>query len=107
MTAPRVVASNYPGAQMGFFSSIAHSWQKSKKVRKLQLKIAPLGPRDVVTDIGTGGRDEALKEYLDLCMADGGVAEVMRKYNLTREDPMEFYDRLCMVGLGQWITATS
>ena len=67
--------------------------------------IAPLAPRDVVTDIlgGTGKRDAALKEYLDLCMADGAVARVMRKYNLTREDLMEFYERLSMVGLGQWI----
>jgi len=75
---------------MGFFSNIAYTWKKSKKVRKLQLVIAPLGTRDVVTDIlgGTGGRDAALKEYLDLCMADGGVAGVMRKYNLTREDLM-------------------
>jgi len=90
---------------MGFFSNIAYTWKKSKKVRKLQLVIAPLGTRDVVTDIlgGTGGRDAALKEYLDLCMADGGVAGVMRKYNLTREDLMEFYERLSMVGLGQWI----
>ena len=92
---------------MGFFSDIAYSWTKSKKVRKLQLKIAPLGPRGVVTDflVGTLGRDEALEDYLDLCMADGGVARVMREYNLTREDLVEFYDRLCMVGLGQWINA--
>jgi len=90
---------------MGFFSNIAYSWKKSKKVRKLQLKIAPLGPRGVVTDFlgETVGRDYALKEYLDLCMADSNVAEVMREHNLTRDDLMEFYDQLCMVGLGQWI----
>ena len=100
-----VSPNHRPGRQMEFFANIAYRWKKSKKVRKLQLMIAPLGPRGVVTDIlgGTGGRDAALEDYLDLCMADGGVARVMRKYNLTREDLVEFYERLCMAGLGQWI----
>ena len=63
------------GAHIGFLPNIAYRWKKSKKVRRLQLVIAPLGPRDVVTDIlgGTGKRDPALKEYLDLCIADGGA----------------------------------
>ena len=100
-----LAAINGPGAHMGSFSNIAYRWKKSKKVRRLQLVIAPRGPRDVVTDIlgGTSARDAALKEYLDLCMADGGVARVMRKYNLTREDLMEFYERQCAAGLGQWV----
>jgi len=68
------------GAHIGFLSNIAYRWKKSKKVRRLQLVIAPLGPRDVVTDIlgGTGKRDAALKEYLDLCIADSWAVTQMR-----------------------------
>jgi hypothetical protein len=96
---------------MGFISSRAGSFKKSKNLRKLQMLISP--PDQTIEDItsnimaslksGRNERDEALKKFLDLCTNDEGVMKVMAEYNLSRDDLERIYINLNMNGLGQWI----
>lgn len=96
---------------MGFFSNLRQSWNKSKKLRELQLTISPpnQNANDFVSDfmlsLKTGGseRDKALEQFLDLCESDSGVKQVMRSEGLLRSDLKEIYSDLLTVGLGQWI----
>jgi hypothetical protein len=92
---------------MGLLSHIARSWKKSKRLRALQLKIAPPGETvdDLVTDFlkGSDERDKAMEEFLDLCMADAAVASVMKEYNLSRDSLSDLYQYLAAAGLGQWV----
>lgn len=96
---------------MGFFSSLSGSFKKSKNLRKLQMRISP--PDQTIGDItsnviaslksGRNDRDEALEEFLDLCINDEGVMKVMAEYNLSRDDLEKIYINLNINGLGQWI----
>jgi len=87
-----------------FLFALLYSWKKSRRVRELQLKIAPRSVRDLASDIENANeRTEALDEFIDFCTADQGVAGVMLEYGLTRADLLELYDRFCTMGLGQWI----
>lgn len=96
---------------MGFFSAIAKSAKKSKRLRKLQLIISP--PGQAIEDITssfmsslTSGKDkegQALEDFLDLCEDDDGVKTVMGEYDLKREDLIIIYKKLRAIGLGQWV----
>jgi len=96
---------------MGFFSGLAGSYKKSKKLRKLQLKISP--PDQTLDDItsnfmvslksGRDEKEEALEEFLDLCINDEGVAKVLSKYDMDRNDLKDIYIQLEFSGFGQWI----
>jgi hypothetical protein len=96
---------------MGFFSSLAGSYKKSKRLFALQEEISPPGRTidDLISDVrnqlssGTSRRDRALEEFLDLCEADEGITRVQNEYNLSREDLKKIYIRLNAAGLGQWI----
>jgi len=52
---------------------------------------------------GHNDRDEAIEEYLDLCINDEGVKKVMVKYDLSRDDLKKVYINLIKTGLGQRI----
>ena len=89
---------------------LIRSFRKSGRIRRLQLRIAPPGQsvEDVARDFVAGfpdieGQDAALEEFPDLCEEDEGVAEIMRRYQLTRNDLQSIYDHLVEEGLGQWI----
>ena len=96
---------------MGFFSALIGSFKKSKNLRKLQLLISP--PNQNIEDIasnfidsiqsGRNDSDEAIEEYLDLCINDEGVKKVMMEYDLSRDDLKKVYSNLLITGLGQWI----
>ena len=96
---------------MGLFGNLTRSLKKSRKLRKLQLEIAP--PKEAIEDIvgdfwdslrsGNNRKDQALEEFLDLCESDDSVAMVMKKHNLDRDDLKGIYTELLGVGLGQWI----
>ena len=96
---------------MGFFSSLAGSYKKSKKLRELQLKISP--PDQTLDDItanfmaslksGRDEKDEALEEFLDLCVNDEGVSKVLSEYGMDRSNLKAIYRLLIANGFGQWI----
>ena len=96
---------------MGFLGNLTRSYKKSKKLRKLQLEIAP--PRENVDNMvndfwdslrsGSNRKEQLLEEFLELCESDDSVAMVMKKYNLDRDDLRSIYFELLAVGLGQWI----
>lgn len=96
---------------MEFFSKIGRSIKKSSRLRKLQKIISPPGQTEAdlldgfLKSLRTGSnkKTEALKEYLDLCQSDEGVAQILREYHLTKEDLEQIYSRLLANGLGQWI----
>jgi len=96
---------------MGFFGNLTRSLKKSRKLRKLQLEIAPPQETkdDMVNDFwdsirsGDSRKNQALEQFLDLCESDDSVAMVMKKYNLDRDDLKGIYSELLAVGLGQWI----
>ena len=81
---------------MGFFSSLKGSFNKSKRLNKLQMEISGQSS-------GADRKDQPLEEFLDLCESDEGVAKVMLQYNLNRNDLKDIYRRLVRSGLGQWI----
>jgi hypothetical protein len=81
---------------MGFFSSLKGSFNKSKRLNKLQMEISGQSS-------GADRKGQPLEEFLDLCESDEGVAKVMLQYNLNRNDLKDIYRRLVSVGLGQWI----
>lgn len=96
---------------MGFFSVLTGSFKKSKNLRKLQMRISPpsQGIEDITSNFmaslqsGRNERDEALDEFLDLCISDEGVSKVMAEYGLSRYDLKKIYINLTANGLGQWI----
>lgn len=96
---------------MGFLSNVIRSWKKSRRLRELQLKIAPPDRTtdDVVTDFmqslrnGSSRKEQALEQFLDLCESDEGVRKVMETEGITRADLKEIYMHLSAAGLGQWI----
>lgn len=96
---------------MGLFSTLAGSYKKSKKLRKLQLKISPpdQSVNDIasnfVTSLKSGGdeENEALEKFLDLCINDEGVANVLSQYDMDRNDLKDIYWHLARNGFGQWI----
>lgn len=85
---------------MGIYSTFVHSWKKSFRLRRLQLKIAP---PDQTVDDGNPEEDKALEDLLDLCEDDDGIRKLMEIESLSRSDLKEFYHRLCRAGLGQWV----
>lgn len=90
---------------------MAGSYKKSKKLRKLQLKISP--PEQTLYDItsnfmaifkrGRDEKEEALEEFLDLCINDEGVAKVLCDYDMDRNDLKNIYIKLVANGFRQWI----
>ena len=96
---------------MGFFSALRGSWKKSKNLRKLQIRISPpnQSAEDIASNLmanmqsGRNDHDEALEEFLALCIKDEGVEKVMRNYDLDRDDLKKIYINLNLNGLGQWI----
>lgn len=96
---------------MGFLGSLGRSLSKSRKLRKLQLRISPPDRQDeealaeLLSSFRSGADDSgvALEEFLDLCVSDEGVRKVMGKYQLGRDDLREIYWQLAGNGLGQWI----
>jgi hypothetical protein len=81
---------------MGLVSRAVKSWRGSRSLRELQRKIAGEGD----------ARADALNACLDLCVADEGVAMVMRNHGLFRADLERIYAQLVALGLGRWIRAT-
>jgi hypothetical protein len=94
---------------MGFVSSTIRSIKKSFRLRKLQRCIAPQGSSSgsswgIEAFLKSAAeRDRAVEEYLDLCVADGGVKAVMEIEGLSRADLKEMYQRLLAQGLGGWV----
>ena len=94
---------------MGLFSAFSQSFKKSKKLRQLQLTIAPpdddlLSPGGFERMLKAGKKkNEAIEEFLDLCQSDEGVAKVMEEYKIARSDLKEIYRSLEINGLGQWV----
>lgn len=93
---------------MGLFASMARSWKKSKRLRRLQLAISP--PGETTADFAarmlsgdTSAREQALEDFFDLCKADDGVAQVMEIENANRTDLEEIYKVLLLNGLGRWV----
>lgn len=96
---------------MGFFSALAGSLRKSKKLRKLQLIISP--PDQSLEDItsnfitnlksGKDEKEQALEKFIDLCINDEGVTQVLSKYELNSNDLKAIYRQLIANGLGQWV----
>jgi len=84
---------------MGFLSALIGSFKKSKNLKRLQVRISP--PDQNIKNItsnfmdslqsGHNDRDEAIEEYLDLCINDEGVKKVMVKYDLSRDDLKKVY----------------
>ncbi len=96
---------------MGFFLTLAKSYKKSKKLKKLQLMISP--PDQTIDNLssnfmnnlknGTDEKGEALEKFLDLCINDEGVATVLNEYDMDRNDLKNIYIQLIANGFGQWI----
>lgn len=92
--------------------TVVRSFRKSSKLAKLQRKIHPPGgsTRDLAASLHdqvvsgkSSIREQALSEYLDLCESDPGVQEVMRMYELSRDDLKGIYVQALAGGLGQWV----
>ena len=96
---------------MGILSTFLRSWNKSSRLRRLQVKIAP--PDQTVDNVaavfmqnlhsGNSEQEKALEEFLDLCEEDDGIRKLMEIESLSRSDLKEIYHRLCRAGLGQWV----
>lgn len=91
---------------MGILGNLFYSWKKSSKLRKLQLKISPpnQGEMDFSTMFSKASeREDAIEEFLNLCVSDPGVQQVMEVENLSRSDLRDLYQVLMLNGLGQWV----
>jgi len=91
------------------FINMIRSYNKSKKLRKLQLELHPPNISTIhklSDDIKRGNlkdREQKLEEFYDLCENDINVKAVMKQYGLTREDLKEIHGELNYFGLAQWI----
>lgn len=81
---------------MGIFSAFKNSWKKSGEITSLQKKISTLTFEPEKEKI-------LMEQYLNICESDEGVADVMRKYNLTKDDLYQYYIQLSAAGLGEWV----
>jgi hypothetical protein len=90
---------------------ITYSLKKSSRLRELQLKISPprRGADELVSDFirsmgkASSEKEQSLQEFLDLCVADAGVAKIMEIEQVTRSDLVQLYSDLSAAGLGQWV----
>lgn len=81
---------------MGIFSAFKSSWKKSGDIKSLQKEIANLTFEPEKEKV-------LMDQYLNICESDEGVVDVMRKYNLTRDDLYQYYIQLSGAGLGEWV----
>lgn len=92
---------------MGLFGNLFRSVKKPKRLRSLQLRVSPPNQSmdDFVRGMVEGGddRDQALAEFLTLCVEDENVSKVMKMYGLTKSGLEEIYQDLLLQGLGQWV----
>ena len=89
--------------------NMIRSYNKSKKLRKLQLELHPPNTSTIYKlkeDVENGNikdSEQKLEEFFDLCENDINVKDVMKKYGLTRENLKEIHGELRYFGLSQWI----
>ena len=84
---------------MGLFSSLKKSWKKSGNLQKLQNRIVSASG-----SFDTEDEEHLMNTYFkEICLQDEGVASIIRKYELSKDDLYQYYINLSAAGLGQWI----
>lgn len=87
---------------MNIFSSIL----KSYRLLKLQRKVVNSESFDTSNFLGelkTAKRENALNEYLEFCMKDPNIIELLNIYSMSKNDLEEIYRILMAIGCGQYV----
>ena len=83
------------------FKKIFQSFKKSRQLKEVSTKLSkPLDTSDIFKSIR--GRKDALIELIDIAESDENVKAAMNEYHADRQTLNKLYDKLALVGAGQY-----